>query len=155
MDALEWTCRKIEDKARELGLALPRKAPSVPISYEASRANLAELGPANIAMDPDMGEEPNPAMEGYIDGVRMRGKLTPERDGCRARGHPFRAHALAARERPSSLFGIQTWIALPDDHEDRGLYITEGTVEIAGQEFEAGRMMVFRPGDRITVRAGE
>lgn len=43
---------------------------------------------------------------------------------------------------------------LPDDHEDRGLYITEGSVAIAGQSFEAGRMMVFRPGDRITVAAG-
>jgi redox-sensitive bicupin YhaK (pirin superfamily) len=44
---------------------------------------------------------------------------------------------------------------LPDEHEDRGLYITSGTVEIAGEVFAAGRMMVFRPGDRITVRAGE
>jgi redox-sensitive bicupin YhaK (pirin superfamily) len=44
---------------------------------------------------------------------------------------------------------------LPDDHEDRGLYITEGSVLIAGEAFEAGRMMVFRPGDRISVRAGD
>lgn len=44
---------------------------------------------------------------------------------------------------------------LPDDHEDRGLYITDGSVLIASQEFEAGRMMVFRPGDRITVQAGD
>jgi len=43
---------------------------------------------------------------------------------------------------------------LPDNHEDRGLYVTEGSVSIAGQEFEAGRMMVFRPGDRISVKAG-
>ncbi|MFV0334035.1 MAG: pirin family protein [Tropicimonas sp.] len=43
---------------------------------------------------------------------------------------------------------------LPDDHEDRGLYITEGSVSVAGQVFEAGRMMVFRPGDAITVAAG-
>ncbi|SDD80294.1 hypothetical protein SAMN05421538_102463 [Paracoccus isoporae] len=43
---------------------------------------------------------------------------------------------------------------LPDDHEDRGLYVTEGSVSIAGDEFEAGRMMIFRPGDRITVAAG-
>lgn len=127
--------------------------------------------------------------------------------------------SVAAREGPSSLYGIQTWIALPedredmdpifehhgkdslpeieaegvtarlilgnaygetapatlhseafyldvvlqvgarfplpDDHEDRGLYITEGSVSIAGQEFEAGRMMVFRPGDKITVQAGD
>ncbi|KGJ04352.1 hypothetical protein SAMN04487972_11353 [Paracoccus halophilus] len=44
---------------------------------------------------------------------------------------------------------------LPDDHEDRGLYITEGSVLIAGQKFHAGQMMVFRPGDAITVAAGE
>lgn len=44
---------------------------------------------------------------------------------------------------------------LPDDQEDRGLYVTEGSVEISGDVFEAGRMMVFRPGDKISVRAGE
>ena len=44
---------------------------------------------------------------------------------------------------------------LPDDHEDRGLYITEGSVSIAGQEFQAGQMMVFRPGDRISIAAGD
>jgi redox-sensitive bicupin YhaK (pirin superfamily) len=43
---------------------------------------------------------------------------------------------------------------LPDDHEDRGIHVTEGAIEIAGDTFEAGRMMVFRPGDRISVRAG-
>lgn len=43
---------------------------------------------------------------------------------------------------------------LPADHEDRGLYIVEGSISIAGQEFEAGRMMVFRPKDAITVAAG-
>lgn len=125
----------------------------------------------------------------------------------------------AARQGPSSLLGIQTWIALPDshedmapafehhgkdalpvirdagitarlilgraygetapatmysdtfyldvtldprarfplpaDHEDRGIYVTEGSIRIAGQDFEAGQMMVFRPGDAITVQAGD
>jgi redox-sensitive bicupin YhaK (pirin superfamily) len=46
-------------------------------------------------------------------------------------------------------------LPLPDNHEDRGLYITEGAIEVASQRFESGRMMVFRPGDAITVRAGE
>ncbi|MCA0869326.1 pirin family protein [Seohaeicola saemankumensis] len=46
-------------------------------------------------------------------------------------------------------------LPLPDDHEDRGLYVTQGSVTIAGDVFEAGRMMVFRPGDAITVTAGE
>ncbi len=45
-------------------------------------------------------------------------------------------------------------LPLPDDHEDRGVYVLGGQVTVAGQEFEAGRMLVFRPGDRISVRAG-
>ena len=125
----------------------------------------------------------------------------------------------AARQGPSSLFGIQTWIALPenaeetdpsfahhgketlpeieaegvhmklimgsaygerapvstfsemfyadvtlqpgarmplpDEHEDRGVYILEGSVTIAGETYEKGQMMVFRPGDRMTIGAGD
>jgi hypothetical protein len=45
-------------------------------------------------------------------------------------------------------------LPLPDEHEDRGLYVLAGAVEIAGRRFEANRMMVFRPGDPITVTAG-
>jgi redox-sensitive bicupin YhaK (pirin superfamily) len=45
-------------------------------------------------------------------------------------------------------------IPLPDDHEDRGVYVLDGEVTVAGQTFDAGRMLVFRPGDRISVRAG-
>ena len=46
-------------------------------------------------------------------------------------------------------------LPLPDDHEDRGLYVIEGSIRVAGQVFEAGRMMVFRPGDRISIAAGD
>lgn len=45
-------------------------------------------------------------------------------------------------------------LPLPDNHEDRGVYVVDGAVTVAGESFEAGRMMVFRPGDRIAVRAG-
>ena len=45
-------------------------------------------------------------------------------------------------------------IPLPDDHEDRGVCVLDGTVTCAGQTFEAGRMLVFRPGDRVSVQAG-
>ncbi|MBT9382954.1 pirin family protein [Pseudooceanicola sp. CBS1P-1] len=61
---------------------------------------------------------------------------------------------------PSETFYLDVVLApgaafpLPDDQEDRGLYITEGSVEVAGDLFEAGRMMVFRPGDAISVKAG-
>jgi redox-sensitive bicupin YhaK (pirin superfamily) len=44
-------------------------------------------------------------------------------------------------------------LPMPDDHEDRAIYIVEGSISIAGQAFEAPQMMVFRPGDRITVAA--
>ena len=46
-------------------------------------------------------------------------------------------------------------LPMPDHHEDRGLYVSEGEISVAGLAFEAGRMMVFRPGDAITVKAGE
>ncbi|MEO1601102.1 MAG: pirin family protein [Pseudomonadota bacterium] len=44
-------------------------------------------------------------------------------------------------------------IPLPADHEDRGLYIVSGAIEIAGVAYEAGQMMTFRPGDEITITA--
>ncbi|WJS87392.1 pirin family protein [Paracoccus sp. TOH] len=46
-------------------------------------------------------------------------------------------------------------LPLPDDHEDRGVYVVEGGILVAGDRFPAGRMMVFRPGDRISLKAGE
>lgn len=38
-------------------------------------------------------------------------------------------------------------------HEERALYTVGGTIEIAGESFEGGQLLVFRPGDAITVRA--
>ena len=42
---------------------------------------------------------------------------------------------------------------LDAEHEERAIYIAEGEIEIAGDRFEAPRLLIFRPGDRITVRA--
>jgi redox-sensitive bicupin YhaK (pirin superfamily) len=39
------------------------------------------------------------------------------------------------------------------DHEERAIYVVNGVVDIAGDKFEAGRLLVFKPGDRITVTA--
>ena len=121
------------------------------------------------------------------------------------------------RQQPSELFGLQTWIALPEkdeetspgfqhlaegslpviedndkhiqlilgklygeevpittfsdmfyadvqlqagaqlpldpDHEEHGVYVLDGEVEIAGQSFGRHHMLTFRTGDRITIRA--
>jgi redox-sensitive bicupin YhaK (pirin superfamily) len=42
---------------------------------------------------------------------------------------------------------------LDPDHEERAIYMVEGEVDIAGETFEGPRLLIFRPGDRITVRA--
>ena len=44
-------------------------------------------------------------------------------------------------------------LPLDAETEERALYIVSGEVEIAGDRFEAGRLLVFKPGDRITVTA--
>ena len=44
-------------------------------------------------------------------------------------------------------------VPLDPDHEERAIYVVEGEVDIAGELFEGPRLLVFRPGDRITVRA--
>ena len=44
-------------------------------------------------------------------------------------------------------------LPLPVEHVERGIYVLEGEIAVAGQMFEAGRLLVFRPGDPITVRA--
>jgi redox-sensitive bicupin YhaK (pirin superfamily) len=40
---------------------------------------------------------------------------------------------------------------LPAEHEERAIYVAEGRIDIAGDVHEAGRLLVFRPGDEITV----
>ena len=42
---------------------------------------------------------------------------------------------------------------LDPDHEERAIYVVDGEVEIAGETFEGPRLLIFRPGDRITVTA--
>ena len=43
-------------------------------------------------------------------------------------------------------------IPLDPDHEERAIYLVEGEVEIAGDRHEGPRLLIFRPGDRITVQ---
>lgn len=42
---------------------------------------------------------------------------------------------------------------LDADHEERAIYVVEGVISIAGDRFEGPRLLVFRPGDAITVTA--
>lgn len=83
-----------------------------------------------------------------------------EAEGVRLRLILGRAYGLRA---PASVFTDMFYadaqlapgarLPMPHDHEDRGLYVVEGAVEVAGERFEAGRMLVFRPGDAIVAKA--
>ncbi len=42
-------------------------------------------------------------------------------------------------------------LPLDADHEERALYVIDGVIDIAGDKFEPGRLLVFKPGDRIDV----
>jgi redox-sensitive bicupin YhaK (pirin superfamily) len=44
-------------------------------------------------------------------------------------------------------------LPLDPDYEERALYVAAGEIDIAGDKFEQGRLLVFRPGDRIAIRA--
>lgn len=45
-------------------------------------------------------------------------------------------------------------VPLPDEHEERAAYVLDGEVEVAGDRFMPGRMLVFRAQDRLALRAG-
>ncbi|MGB8813950.1 MAG: pirin family protein [Paracoccaceae bacterium] len=61
---------------------------------------------------------------------------------------------------PSEMFYADATLApnasipLPDNHEDRGAYVLQGSITVAGDTFTPGQMLIFRPGDRISLRAG-
>jgi redox-sensitive bicupin YhaK (pirin superfamily) len=44
-------------------------------------------------------------------------------------------------------------LPIPTDHEERAIYIAEGSLNVAGEVHEAGRLLVLRPRDEITVAA--
>jgi hypothetical protein len=46
-----------------------------------------------------------------------------------------------------------TRLPLPVEHEERGIYVAEGSLEIAGQVYGVNQLLVFRPGDAITITA--
>jgi redox-sensitive bicupin YhaK (pirin superfamily) len=44
-------------------------------------------------------------------------------------------------------------LPMPAEAEERAVYVAEGAVTVAGERFEAGSMLIFRPGDAASVRA--
>ena len=52
---------------------------------------------------------------------------------------------------------LEAGAVLPLDptYDERAIYTVSGAIEIAGDGFGPGQLLVFRPGDRISVRATE
>jgi hypothetical protein len=50
---------------------------------------------------------------------------------------------------------LRAGAVLPIDahHEERSVYVVDGDIEIAGDRFTTGQLLVFRPGDHVTVKA--
>jgi hypothetical protein len=46
-------------------------------------------------------------------------------------------------------------VPLDPDHEERAIYLVDGEIEIAGQRHEGPQLLIFRPGDRITVKTSK
>lgn len=87
-----------------------------------------------------------PVLEG--EGKRLRvilGSLYGAASPAPLASETFYADADLAR-------GAQ--LPLPDGQEDRGIYILNGSLAQGGQVYPAGQMLVFRPGDRLSVTAG-
>ncbi len=42
---------------------------------------------------------------------------------------------------------------LDPDYDERAIYVVSGEIDIAGDTFGAGRLLIFRPGDRISILA--
>jgi redox-sensitive bicupin YhaK (pirin superfamily) len=46
-------------------------------------------------------------------------------------------------------------LEIPADHEERALYVAEGRIEVDGAAYDAGQLLVFRPGDPVTIAAAD
>ena len=72
---------------------------------------------------------------------RLRLRPDTRRSACCPNGSMPRSCSSAGATAP-----------LDADHEERAIYVVDGEIEIAGDSVRGPRLLVFRPGDRITVQ---
>jgi redox-sensitive bicupin YhaK (pirin superfamily) len=105
---------------------------------------------------PEEHEETDPAFEHYAAGELP----IFEQDGARARLIAGEAMGTRAPVRTHSpLFYIDCELAaggraeLPAQHAERAAYVAAGSIEVNGQRFAEGRMLVFQPGRAVMLSA--
>ena len=173
----------IVPRSRDLGsFAVRRALPSTECRMVGPFIFFDQMGPSEFLLGQGMDVRPHPhiglsTVTYLFDGEIMHrdslGTELPIRPGelnwmTAGRGitHSERT-APTLRQTGSRLFGIQSWVALTDRDEENApafehydaaalpVLTGEGkTVRlIAGDGFGPGQLLVFRPGDRISVRA--
>ena len=85
--------------------------------------------------------------------VRDEGKLRARRGRLALRRTSRRCRRSTKPCSPTRCCAPARALPLDADHEERALYVVDGTIDIAGDKFEPGRLLVFKPGDRITITA--
>jgi redox-sensitive bicupin YhaK (pirin superfamily) len=105
---------------------------------------------------PKSQEEGAPAFAHYGAGDLPR----IEGEGKRIRlimGDAYGARSPAAFAHPSlyaeAVLAPGAVLPFDADYDERAVYIVSGEIDIAGNSFEAGRLLVFKPGDRISMLA--
>lgn len=107
---------------------------ALPKSHEESAPDFRHLGIDEL-----------PRMEG--EGKRVRLVM----------GEMFRKSSPAEFPHPSfyaeAVLAPGAVLPLDPDYDERAVYIVSGAIDIAGDTFEAGRLLIFKPGDRISILA--
>jgi redox-sensitive bicupin YhaK (pirin superfamily) len=87
-----------------------------------------------------------PLIEGEGKRVRLiAGTLFGARSPVRIFSDMFYADALLAKD---------ARLALSPEHEERALFTVDGTVEVNGQAYDAGQLLILRPKSEIVIAAG-
>jgi len=86
-----------------------------------------------------------PRIEGEGKRVRLiMGSLYGETSPASFPHPSFYAEAVLA---PGSV------LPLDADYDERAVYVASGEIDIAGETFSGGRLLIFKPGDRISILA--
>ena len=101
--------------------------------------------------DPAFAHHSGPSDLPYYEGAGMKARLIA--------GEVFGAKAAVKIHSP--MFYAHWELAagasgsLPPEYPERAAYVASGAVEVAGERYEAGRMLFFAPGDTVAMTATE
>jgi redox-sensitive bicupin YhaK (pirin superfamily) len=132
------------------------------IAHSERTASARRAGPHRLAGIQSWVVLPKPLEEAAPDFAHHPGASLPviEDRGTRLRlvagtGWGHAAPVSVASELFYADVALAPGAAVPlPDHEERGAWVMEGEVSVAGIAFEAGRMLVFRAGDPVSIKAG-